>query len=121
MQRICTVHTHVHACVHVSIRMRTHARARACARTRAHALMHVRARARARAQACDALHPYNVQGRAQATYKDVREQHTLEDVRKLVLSWVPKVLVRWHVTGWSWHAWDTGHPAGCRRAALAPL
>ena len=31
-----------------------------------------------------------------------------------------KALVRWHVTGQSRHARDTGHPAGCRRPAVAP-
>ena len=89
----------------------TYARAQACMDARTHTCMHARMHVRTHAQACDALHPYNVQGRAQATHRDVRE---------LVPSWVPKALVRWHVTGQSRHARDTGHPAGCRRPAVAP-
>ena len=45
----------------------------------------------------------NVQGRARATYKDVRE---------LVPSRVPTALVRWHVTGQSLMMllqWAVGH------------
>ena len=109
---------HTCTCMRAHVHARTHARSRARLRAGAgaHALMHVRARARAgmrcvapvqRTRTCAS----NVQGRARATYKDVRE---------LVPSWVPKALVRWHVTGQSRHARDTGHPAGCRRPAVAP-
>ena len=81
---ICTrpIRMSVNICMHMSVRsvarmLAAHMRSAytcTCMRARKHARMH--ARTRARAQACDALHPYNVQGRAQAKYKDVREQHT---------------------------------------------
>ena len=122
---ICTrpIRMSVNICMHMSVRSVARMRAAhvrsaytcTCMRAREHARTHARTRARtrarARAQACDALHPYNVQGRAQATHKDVRE---------LVPSWVPKALVRWHVTGQSRHTRDTAHPAGCRRPTVAP-
>ena len=101
------VHAHTRACTDACARARARTRTRALMRARTHSCTY----ARAHAQACDALHPYNVQGRAQATHKDVRE---------LVPSWVPKALVRWHVTGQSRHTRDTAHPAGCRRPTVAP-
>ena len=72
------LHAHVcsiccaHACSAYAqcVHMHVHARTQACmdARTHARARTHSCTYARARAQACDALHPYNVQGRAQAKY-----------------------------------------------------
>ena len=79
---------------------------------RTHAYMHARTyartRVRTRTRACTRRHAVHC----------TRTAH--KDMRELVPSWVPRPLVRWHVTGQSWHAQDTGHPSGCRRSTFAP-